>query len=72
LFVREWSADTPVRSWAPESLTSIGPEASRESGRDTDGVVALFGKLKSYYGLDSVPTSMEIWGCDIFAEALCR
>ncbi len=33
---------------------------------------ALIRRLRAYYGDAPIPTSREIWGCDIFAEALAR
>jgi GT2 family glycosyltransferase len=31
---------------------------------------ALMRRLRAYYGDKPIPSSMEIWGCDIFAEAM--
>jgi GT2 family glycosyltransferase len=64
------AADVFVRHDAGVSFASLaeGEKAVRVGESDA----ALLGKLRSYYGEESLPRSEEIWGSDVFQSAMER
>jgi len=58
---------TSERAWIS---SSVPRQKTRRQIRLSDA--ALVRKMKSYYGPEPLPSSEEIWGCDIFTEALNR
>jgi len=59
-----------VRHVGSASFATLPSLETRKLVRRSDR--ALLQRLRAYYGEDGVPSSMELFGSDIFAEALSR